>query len=101
MPPFMPMPPSGLLNRGFCSTSLGKSGITPPLLLLCCTPAFALSGNIWNGVEQMSVSKRTWKNRDGSQGETWLVAYRDHAGTRRFKNFDKKRDADAYHAEVR
>jgi integrase len=49
----------------------------------------------------MSVSRRSWKNRDGSQGETWLVAYRDHTGARRFKNFDKKRDADAYHAEVR
>jgi integrase len=52
-------------------------------------------------VEQMSVRKRTWKNGDGSQGEAWLVAYRDHAGVRRYKSFDKKRDADAYHAEVR
>jgi integrase len=49
----------------------------------------------------MSVRRTTWKNRDGSQGEAWLVAYRDHAGARRFKNFKKKRDADAYHAEVR
>jgi integrase len=30
-----------------------------------------------------------------------MVCYRDHAGARRFKNFKKKRDADAYHAEVR
>ena len=49
----------------------------------------------------MSVRKTTWKNRDGSQGEAWMVCYRDHAGARRFKNFKKKRDADAYHAEVR
>jgi integrase len=49
----------------------------------------------------MSVRKTTWKNRDGSQGEAWMVCYRDHAGARRFKNFKKKRDANAYHAEVR
>src|SRR5262245_49838283 len=49
----------------------------------------------------MSVRRRTWKNRDGTQGEAWIVAYRDHAGARRFKSFEKKRDADAYHAEVR
>ena len=48
----------------------------------------------------MSVRRRTWKNGDGSQGEAWLVAYRDHAGIRRYKSFDKKRDADAYHKEV-
>jgi len=72
-----------------------------PLLLFCCRPIFALSGNIWNGVEQMSVRRRTWTNGDGSQGEAWIVAYRDHAGARRFKSFEKKRDADAYHAQVR
>jgi len=48
----------------------------------------------------MSVRRRTWKNRDGSPGEAWLVAYRDHAGVRRYKSFDKKRAADAYHKEV-
>src|SRR5215831_13885776 len=49
----------------------------------------------------MSIRKRTWTNRDGSRGEAWIVAYRDHSGARRFKSFEKKRDADAYHAEVR
>jgi integrase len=49
----------------------------------------------------MSVRKRTWENRDGSQGEAWVVAYTDHDGTRRIKSFEKKRDADAYHATVR
>jgi integrase len=49
----------------------------------------------------MSVRRRTWTNGDGSQGEAWVVAYRDPSGARRFKNFDRKRDADAYHAEVR
>jgi integrase len=48
----------------------------------------------------MSVRRRTWTNGDGTQGEAWIVVYRDHAGTRRAKSFDKKRDADAYHKEV-
>jgi integrase len=48
----------------------------------------------------MSVRKRTWKNRDGSRGETWLVAYTDQEGIRRQRAFERKRDADAYHATV-
>jgi integrase len=48
----------------------------------------------------MSVHKRAWKNHDGSQGEAWIVAYRDQGGTRRTKNFSRKRDADAFHATV-
>jgi integrase len=49
----------------------------------------------------MSVRRRTWRNRDGSQGEAWVVAYTDHGGTRRIKSFEKKREADAYHATVK
>jgi integrase len=48
----------------------------------------------------MSVRKRTWKNRDGSQGEAWVVAYGDQDGKRRIKSFGLKRDADAFHASV-
>ena len=48
----------------------------------------------------MSVRKRTWNNRDGSQGKSWVVAYTDQAGKRRLKSFDKKRDADAFRASV-
>lgn len=48
----------------------------------------------------MSVRKRTWKNRDGSQGESWIVNYTDQGGTRRMKSFEKKRDTDAFHATV-
>jgi integrase len=48
----------------------------------------------------MSVRKRTWRNRDGSQGESWIVNYTDQSGTRRMKSFDRKRDADAFHATV-
>ena len=48
----------------------------------------------------MSVRKRTWQNADGSQGEAWVVAYTDFAGKRRIRSFEKKREADAYHASV-
>ena len=48
----------------------------------------------------MSVRKRTWRNGDGSQGEAWVVAYTDFAGKRRIRSFEKKREADAYHASV-
>lgn len=48
----------------------------------------------------MAIRKRTWAG-----GEAWLVDYRDAAGKRRYKQFDRKRDADAYaekaKAEVR
>jgi integrase len=46
----------------------------------------------------MSVRKRTWKNRDGSQGESWLVVYTDQGGIRRQRAFERKKDADAWHA---
>ena len=48
----------------------------------------------------MSVRKRAWENSDGSRGEAWVVAYTDQGGKRRIKSFDRKRDADAYHASV-
>jgi hypothetical protein len=48
----------------------------------------------------MSVRKRTWRNADGSQGEAWVAAYTDHEGKRRIRSFEKKREADAFHASV-
>jgi integrase len=48
----------------------------------------------------MSVRKRIWQNRDGSKGESWVVAYTDHSGTRRIRSFERKRDADSYHASI-
>jgi integrase len=49
---------------------------------------------------KMSVRKRTWRNGDGSQGEAWVVAYTDQQGTRRIRSFDRRREADAFHATV-
>jgi integrase len=48
----------------------------------------------------MSVRKRTWSNSDGSQGEAWVVAYTDAGGGRHLRSFDRRREADAYHASV-
>jgi integrase len=48
----------------------------------------------------MSVRKRTWRNRDGSRGEAWVVNYTDQAGARRLKSFARKKDADAFAGAV-
>jgi len=48
----------------------------------------------------MSVRKRTWKNRDGSSGEAWVVTYADRSGGRRSKNFDRKKDAENFEDAV-
>lgn len=48
----------------------------------------------------MSVRKRSWINRDGSRGELWVVDYTDQRGARHTKAFDRRKDADAYHATV-
>jgi integrase len=53
----------------------------------------------------MSVRKREWVNPKGEAREAWVVDYVDGNGKRRNKNFQRKRDADAYanrvNAEVR
>jgi integrase len=48
----------------------------------------------------MSIRRRSWTNRDGSQSEAWLVDYTDQRGHRHVKTFDRRKDADAYHAAV-
>src|SRR5262245_14197305 len=49
----------------------------------------------------MSVRKHHWKTRKGEPREAWLVNYTDAEGTRRAKFFQRKKDADAYHASVK
>ncbi len=48
----------------------------------------------------MSVRRRSWTNRDGSRSEAWLVDHIDQRGRRHVKTFDRRKDADAYHAIV-
>jgi integrase len=49
----------------------------------------------------MSVRKRTWVTRKGERKEAWIVDYVDQKGKRHLKTFDKKKQADAYHATVK
>jgi hypothetical protein len=48
----------------------------------------------------MSVRKRTWKTREGDIREAWVVDYSDQLGNRHLNTFTRKKDADAYHAQV-
>jgi integrase len=48
----------------------------------------------------MSVRKRSWKTDRGEIREAWVVDYSDQLGHRHLKTFARKRDADAYHAQV-
>lgn len=47
-----------------------------------------------------TVKKRTWTTAKGEKKEGWRVAYTDNTAKRRFKQFEKKRDADAYRVKV-
>jgi integrase len=48
----------------------------------------------------VSVRKRTWKTSKGEERESWIVDYVDQQGDRHIRTFDRKREADAYHASV-
>jgi integrase len=48
----------------------------------------------------MSIRKRGWVNGDGSRTEIWTATYTDQGGKRRARSFERKRDAEAFHATV-
>lgn len=48
-----------------------------------------------------SVRKRTWTTSSGVQKSAWQVDYRDAHGRRRSKQFDRKKDADAWSVKAR
>jgi integrase len=48
----------------------------------------------------MSVRKRRWTTRLGEQKESFIVDYTDQDGDRHIRTFQRKKDADAYHATV-
>ena len=48
----------------------------------------------------MSIRKRKWTTTKGEKKEAWIVDYVDQDGDRHIRTFEKKRDADAYHATV-
>lgn len=49
----------------------------------------------------MSVRKRTWTTRLGEQKESWIVDYVDQQGDRHIQTFERKKEADEYHAKVK
>jgi integrase len=49
----------------------------------------------------MSVKQREWENKDGSVTKVWVVGYNDPNGKWRTKQFNKKKDADAYENSVK
>jgi integrase len=50
----------------------------------------------------VSIRKRAWRTpQTGELREAWIVDYVDQSGHRRNKNFERKRDAEAYEATVR
>jgi len=49
----------------------------------------------------MSVRKREWTTHKGERREAWIVSYSDGHGDRHIKTFERKKDADAYHASVK
>lgn len=49
----------------------------------------------------MSVRKRVWKNRKGEEKTAWAVDYVDQEGKRRHKTFERKKDADDFHAKAK
>lgn len=49
----------------------------------------------------MSVRKRKWLTRSEEAREGWIVDYTDQQGERHIETFDKKKDADARHSEVK
>jgi integrase len=49
----------------------------------------------------MSVRKRSWTTRKGEQKEAWIVHYADQDGKPHIKTYNRKKDADAYHAKVK
>jgi integrase len=52
-----------------------------------------------NQRDSMSVRRRSWVT-NGERKEAWVVNYTDLSGRRRLKTFNRKKDADAYHAKV-
>src|SRR5262249_49691590 len=49
----------------------------------------------------MSVRRRTWVTGCGESREAWVVAYTDRNGSRRIATFERKKDAEAYEAQVK
>jgi integrase len=43
-----------------------------------------------------SIRKRSWTAANGDEKQAWIVDYHDQGGTRRYKQFSRKKDAEAW-----
>jgi integrase len=49
----------------------------------------------------MSIRKRSWKTGEGVEKAAWVVDYVDQGGKRRLKTFERKKEADDFHATAK
>ena len=49
----------------------------------------------------MAIRKRKWATSKGETKEAWVVDYADQAGARHIQTFERKKDADEFHATVK
>ncbi|HET7447247.1 MAG TPA: hypothetical protein VFJ49_04930 [Methyloceanibacter sp.] len=49
----------------------------------------------------MSVRKRKWTTAKGEEKEAWVVSYRTKDGKNHIETYERKKDADARHAEIK
>jgi len=54
-----------------------------------------------HGEDTMSVRKRRWVTGKGETKEAWVVDYTDQDGDRHIQTFERKKEADDYHATVK
>ncbi len=73
----------------------------------CASRLFLLNATSYAGVSKMSVRKRTWETENGEIRSAYIVQYSiaetDKRGKRKrcIKTFDRKKDAETFHAQVR
>ena len=48
-----------------------------------------------------TIRKRAWTTASGERRESWQVDFLDQHGKRRHKQFDRKKDADAWLVQAR
>jgi integrase len=68
-------------------------------MLRPCRVSARVTNHSWGAA--MSVRKRQWKTAKGEAKEAWVVDYVDGQGDRHIETFERKKDADAYHDQVK
>jgi integrase len=61
----------------------------------------ATAGPCNTGCNMATIRKRRWRSPSGEMREAWQVDFVDQSGKRRHKQFERKKDADAYLVKAR